>query len=182
MSTRASGARYARALLDVVIREQIDPQQVERQLTAIADVLAGNPELQKVLTSPAVPVSGKRGVMQELVSRLAPVSPVTKILMMLADRDRLVLIPDLVAVYRERLMDHLKIVRADVTTAVPLSADRQAQLEKRLAEVTGRTVTMTTKVDPAIIGGIVARIGSTVYDGSVATQLETMRQRLLQQG
>jgi F-type H+-transporting ATPase subunit delta len=64
---------------------------------------------------------------------------------------------------------------------VPLSADRQAEIEKRLAEVTGRTVTMTTKVDPAIIGGVVARIGSTVYDGSVATQLETMRQRLLQQ-
>jgi F-type H+-transporting ATPase subunit delta len=181
MSTRASAARYARALLDVVLQEKIDPQQVERQLEAIADLFTQHPDLQKVLINPAVPVSGKRGVMQELVGRLAPATPVAKLMMMLADRDRLVLIPDLVAVYRARLMDHLKIVHADVTTATPLSADRQAQIERRLAELTGRTVTMTTKVDPAIIGGLVARIGSTVYDGSVATQLQTMRQRLLQQ-
>ncbi len=181
MSTRASAARYARALLDVVIQEKLDPRLVEQQLTAVATLLSDNPELQRVLTNPAVPVSGKRGVIQELTGRLAMTGPPAKLLLMLADRDRLVLIPDMVAVYRERLMDHLKIVRADVTTAVPLSADRQAEIEKRLAEVTGRTVTMTTKVDPAIIGGVVARIGSTVYDGSVATQLETMRQRLLQQ-
>jgi len=181
MSTRASAARYARALLDVVIAEKIDPQQVERQLEAIANLLTEHPELKKVLTNPAVPVSGKRGVMQELVGRLAPVTPVAKLLMLLADRDRLVLVPDLLSVYRERLMDHLQIVRADVTTATPLPADRLAQLEQRLAEVTGRKVTMTTKVDPAIIGGVVAQIGSTVYDGSVATQLETMRQRLLRQ-
>ena len=109
-------------------------------------------------------------------------TPVAKLLLLLAERDRLVLLPDLVAVYRERLMDHLQIVRAEVTTAVPLPQDRAAQLEQRLAEVTGRRVTMTTKVDPSLIGGVVTRIGSTVYDGSVATQLQTMKQKLLQQG
>ena len=68
---------------------------------------------------------------------------------LLADRDRLALLPDLVDVYRERLLDHLQIVRAEVTSAVPLSQDRAAQLEKRLAELTGRRVTMTANVDPA---------------------------------
>ena len=99
---------------------------------------------------------------------------------LLADRDRLSLLPDLLAVYRERLLDYRQVVRAEVTTAMPLAQDRAAQLEKRLAEVTGRRVTMTAKVDPALIGGVVTRIGSTVYDGSVATHLETMKQRLLQ--
>jgi F-type H+-transporting ATPase subunit delta len=182
VSTRSSAARYARALLDVVLNEQIDPQQIEQQLAAVADVIAQNAELQRVLTNPAVPVTGKRGVMQALTGRLQVAPPVAKLLTLLADRDRLVLVPDLLAVYRERLMEHLQIVRADVTTAMPLPPDRLAQLERRLGEVTGRKVTMTTTVDPSIIGGVVARIGSTVYDGSVATQLETMKQRLLQQG
>jgi len=180
MTLRAPAARYARALLDVVIKERGNPEQVEQQLVAIADLFAQHPELQRALTNPAVPVTGKRGVMKELTGRLAVATPVAKLMMLLAERDRLVLLPDLVSVYRERLMDHLQIVRAEVTTAVPLSQDRAAQLEKRLAEVTGRRVTMTAKVDPSLIGGVVTRIGSTVYDGSVATHLQTMKQKLVQ--
>jgi len=67
-----------------------------------------------------------------------------------------------------------------VTTAAPLPAEQAAQLQQRLGTMIGRTVTLTTKVDPALIGGMVARIGSTVYDGSVATQLASLRQRLTQ--
>ena len=182
MSLRASAGRYAKALLDVVIAERGNPEQVEQELSAVANLVATNSELQRALTSPGVPVSGKRGVVQELTRRLTLSTPLAKLLALLADRDRLVLLPDLVAVYRERLMDHLQIVRAEVTTASPLPKDRAAQLEKKLADLSGRRVTMTTKVDPAIIGGVVARIGSTVYDGSVATQLETMRQKLMEQG
>ena len=84
----------------------------------------------------------------------------------------------MVVVYRERLMEHRQVVRAEVTTAVPLSPESAAQLERRLADVTGRRVTMTTSVDPALIGGAVARVGSTVYDGSIATQLDKVRERL----
>jgi len=178
MNTRASAARYARALLDVVINEKADLEQVERELIAFANLLGQNPELQKALTNPAVPVSGKRGVVESLVSRLTPSPPVGKLLLMLADGDRLALVPDLVAIYGERLMEHRQIVRAEVTTAVPLAPDRAERLQKRLADVTGRQVTMTTKVDPALIGGAVARVGSTVYDGSIATQLEKIKERL----
>ena len=181
MTARSSAARYARALLDVTLKENGNPEQVEQELAAITDVIARHPELQRPLTSPAVPVTGKRGVMQELASRAKASTPVTKLMLMLADRDRLALLPDLLAVYRERLMDYRQVVRAEVTTAMPLPPDGAAQLEKRLAEVTGRRVTMTAKVDPALIGGIVTRIGSTVYDGSVATHLESMKQRLLEQ-
>jgi F-type H+-transporting ATPase subunit delta len=65
-----------------------------------------------------------------------------------------------------------------VTTAIPLPADRRAALEKGIAEATRRTVSLSTRVDPSIIGGAVTRIGSTVYDGSVARQLERLRERL----
>jgi len=77
-------------------------------------------------------------------------------------------------------MEHLKVVPAEVTTAAPLPAEQAAQLQQRLGTMIGRTVTLTTKVDPALIGGMVTRIGSTVYDGSVATQLASLRQRLTQ--
>jgi F-type H+-transporting ATPase subunit delta len=181
MTSRAAAARYARALLDVILNERGNPEQAERELTQFADLIGGNRELQSVLINPAVPVTGKRGVMKELTSRVTLSTPVAKLLLLLADRDRLALLPDLLAVYRERLMDHQNVVRAEVTTAMPLGDAHVAQLQTKLAEVTGRRVTMTTKVDPDIIGGVVARVGSTVYDGSVATQLETVKRKLLQQ-
>ena len=100
--------------------------------------------------------------------------------MLLASRGRLVLLPDLLEVYRERLMEHRNVLRAEVTTAVALSSERASQLQQRLAAATGRVVTMTTKVDESINGGVVTRIGSTVYDGSVAMRLAKVKDRLEQ--
>ena len=177
MSTRASAGRYARALLDVVIKEG-NPEQVEEELATLAGLFAGNSELQKALANPAVPVAAKRKVVESIVSRATPTPALGKLLLMLADRDRLTLMPELAEVYRERLMEHRQVIRAEVTTAVPISADRVAQFEKRIAAATGRRVTMTASVDPALIGGAVARVGSMVYDGSIATQLSKMRARL----
>jgi F-type H+-transporting ATPase subunit delta len=180
MSTRASAGRYARALLDVVIKEG-NPEQVEQELVAFAGIFAGSAELQQALANPAVPVKAKRAVVEALIARLKPTSALGKLLLLLADRDRLTLIPELDQVYRERLMEHRQVVRAEVTTAMPLAPERAAQLEQRLAAATGRRVTMTTKVDPALIGGAVARVGSVVYDGSIATQLARFRERLEEQ-
>ena len=176
MSTRASAARYARALFDVVIREG-DPERVEQELTAFAELFAGNLELQ-ALTSPAVRMTAKRGVIEHIVSRMAPSPALGRLMLMLADRDRLALVPDVAASYRERWMAHRRIVRAEVTTAAPLSPEGATRFEERLAAATGGRVAMTTLVDPSLIGGAVARVGSTVYDGSIATQLAKMRTRL----
>jgi F-type H+-transporting ATPase subunit delta len=179
MSTRASATRYARALLDVAIKES-KPEQAEKELAAFAAVVEQHPDLHKALVHPTVAAAAKRGVVTQLLERLKPTTPVGKLLLLLAERDRLVLLPEILDVYRERLNEHLQIVRAEVTTAAPLSQERAAQLQQRLSAMTGRTVTLTTKVDPSIIGGMVTRIGSTVYDGSVATQLQTIRQRLVE--
>ena len=177
MSMRASAARYAKALFDVASKEST-PEQAEQELTAFADVVRSHAELQRTLINPAVPATAKRAIVQQVLDRLQPASPVRKLLALLAERDRLELLPDLVTVFHERVMEHKKIVSAEVTTAAPLAPERVTQLQQRLSTATGRTVTVTTKVDPALIGGMVTRIGSTVYDGSVATQLEALRQRL----
>jgi F-type H+-transporting ATPase subunit delta len=178
VTSRTAAIRYARALLDVALKERLDPRAVETELAGFLDLLRQHPTLESVLLNPVVPVPRKRAAMAELV-KLTDVSPVVaKLLVLLAERDRLGLLTDLLAAYRERLMDHLKVVRAELTTSTPLDSTSEARIQESLARATGRTVTMTTRVDPALIGGMVARLGGTIYDASVATQLQKMKERL----
>jgi F-type H+-transporting ATPase subunit delta len=179
MTRRAAAKRYARALFDVARAEQIDFETIGRDLSGVAAFVSGNEALQRVLGNPAVPASRKRAVMEQLVAR-SPVAPVVaRLLFLLAERDRLGLLPELADEYRLRLMDHQQVVRAEVITAMTLPADRVAALQEGLAHVTGRQVQLEVRVDPAIVGGAVARVGSTVYDGSVTTQLEKLKQQLI---
>jgi F-type H+-transporting ATPase subunit delta len=178
MTNRAAATRYARALFDVALKEHGDLEQIEEQLAAFVGLFSRHPQLQKVLLNPAVPVPRKRAVVSDLADRLGATPVLAKLLILLAERDRLVLLPDLLSTYRDRLLDHRHVVRAEVTTATPLTTVRAQEIERRLAHVTGRTVTMTSRVDPGIIGGVIARIGSTVYDASVTRQLERIRRRL----
>lgn len=177
MSTRASAARYARALFDVALQEGL-LERADTDLTTFSDLLQRHDDLTRVLNNPAVPAPRKRALVLELLTRLSVTGPVAKLLLLLAERDRITVLPDMVDLFRQRLMEHQQIVQAEVTTAQPLAPERQAELQVQLARVTGRRVTMTTKVDPAIIGGIITKIGTVVYDGSVASQLTKMRERL----
>ncbi len=178
MTTKAAAARYARALFDVALKERANLDEIEQQLAAFAGLFTDHPTLAKVLLNPAVPVPRKRAAVAEIVAKVG-VSPIlSKLLLLLAERDRLVVLPDLLASYRDRLMDYQRVVRAQITTATPLTPGRAQDIEKRLAEVTGKTVMVTSRVDPSIIGGVVARIGATVYDASVTRQLERMKVRL----
>jgi F-type H+-transporting ATPase subunit delta len=112
---------------------------------------------------------------------LAKTAPMlAKLLNLLAERDRLVILPDLLASYRARLREHQGIVSAEVTTAEPLAADRVKAMEQSLAKATGGAVLLETKVDPSIVGGAIARVGSVVYDGSVTRQLARIKQRLVE--
>jgi len=178
MTNKTAANRYARALLDVAVKEKADLQGIQAELAAFVDLFATHPPLAKALLNPAVPVPRKRAAVAELTAQ-GGVSPmVSKLVALLADRDRLVLLPDLLDAYRDRLLDHLRVVRALVTTATPIGPERAKAIERSLSDVTGLTVTLETKTDPGIIGGVVARIGSTVYDASVTSQLERMKRRL----
>lgn len=178
MTSRAAGTRYARALFDVALKEA-DIEQAGRDLAGFAQLVAGNDVLNRVLSNPAIPAARKRAVVEQLLAKAGGVSPVVvKLIALLADRDRLVLLPDIATAYRTRLMEHAKVVRAEVVTAIPIPRDRVAALQQGLARATGRNVQLETRVDPSIIGGAVTRIGSTVYDGSVTRQLEKMKAAL----
>lgn len=179
MTSRAAARRYARALFDVSRAERLDLERVSGELSGAAALLTGNEALHRVLVNPAIPAARKRGVIEQLLA-LSPVTPVlAKLLLLLAERDRLGLVPELVEAYRARLMEHQQIVRAEVTTAAALSADRVTALQEGLARLTGREVQLDVRVDPSIVGGAIARVGSTVYDGSVTTQLEKIKEQLI---
>jgi F-type H+-transporting ATPase subunit delta len=99
-------------------------------------------------------------------------------LLLLAERDRLAILPEMITAFRERLLELQHVIRAEVTTAVPMAADRLKQIEESIARATGQTVSLSSRVDPSIVGGLVARVGSTLYDGSVTNHLLRMKQRL----
>lgn len=178
MTSRGAATRYARALFDVA-RKEGDVQQVGREIGAFGSLVAGNEMLARTFANPAIPAQRKRAVVEQLLARVGPISPVvSKLVLMLAERDRLILLPDLVTAYEARLMENAQVVRAQVTTAVALPTDRVSALQQGLSRATGRQVQLDTMVDASIIGGAVARIGSTVYDGSVTTQLQKVKERL----
>ena len=178
MTNRTAGTRYARALLDVAVKEKTDLDQVERELASIVDLFTQHKALAQVMLNPVVPVPRKRAAMEALTAQAQVMPMVAKLLGLLAERDRLVLLPDLLQAYRDRLLDYRNIVRAEITTTTALAPERAKAIEASLARATGRTVTLSTKVDPAIIGGVITRIGSTIYDGSVSRQLQKMKEKL----
>jgi F-type H+-transporting ATPase subunit delta len=178
MSSRASATRYARALFDVALAERQDLDQIDRELSELVALVAGNEGLARALQHPAIPAARKRAVIQELLSRNPLNIILSRTVLLLADRDRLALLPELAEAFRSRLLDHQQVVRAEVTTAVELPQDRVAALQQGLAAATGRNVQLAVRVDPSIVGGAVTKIGSTVYDGSITTQLAKLKQKL----
>lgn len=183
MTSRAAAVRYARALFDVVLKEGGDAaaDKAQSDVRGFADLVAANETLAQVLRNPAIPAPRKRAVVEALLERAGGIlGPVRKLLLLLAERDRLVLLPELAGAYAERLMDHQKVIRGDVTTAAALPPEDLQRLEQGLGKATGRKVILAARVDPSILGGAVTRLGSTVYDGSVTTQLQRMKESLIE--
>jgi F-type H+-transporting ATPase subunit delta len=185
MTSRAAASRYARALFDVLQQQANDASLIERaqtDLQGLADLVGRFPQLAATFGNPAIPAARKRGVVQALLDKAAITGPVARLVLLLADRDRLMLLPDVATTYRERVLDWKHVIRGEVTTAVPIASGTLRALEQRLTQATGRTVTLDAKVDPAIVGGAVTRLGSLVYDGSVTTQLEKLKETLIATG
>lgn len=181
MSTRTSATRYAKALLDVTTSDA-DAAKVERDLSDFAALLESNGELRQALLSPSVPASAKRAIASAVAERLGMAPTGVRLLQLLADRDRLGMTGELLAVFRERLLDRRQVVRAELRSAVALAPEALSAIESRLAAVTGKNVAVDAVVDPALIGGVLAKVGSTVYDGTVKSQLEKLRKQLVEAG
>lgn len=176
MPVAGAAKRYAQAAFDIA-REQGTLDQWEQDLQRLAGALA-NPTVSEFFESPAVPVAAKRqaieGILpdpsQQLVRNLA---------LLLLERGRLPQLPQVAEVFQHLLLQERGIAIAEVTTAVPLSPDEEAEVRERVAALIGKQVEMRPRVDPDIIGGIVVRVEDNLIDGSVRTQLHQLRQRMV---
>jgi F-type H+-transporting ATPase subunit delta len=172
--------RYARALLDVAT-ESGRSDAVAEQLTAIAGSLAQNRELEDVLFNPAYSREQRSRVLEALMGALGKVEPVlANTLRLLGERNRLGYLPDISRLFRDMADAQAGRLRGHVTSAVPLSADALKLLSEQLKTLTQRNVVLESRVDPKVLGGVAAQVGSTLYDGTLRTQLEQMRRQLKQ--
>jgi F-type H+-transporting ATPase subunit delta len=172
--------RYARALLDVAT-EAGRADAVSEQLSSFSGSIAQSRELEDVLFNPAYSREQRARVVEALLKALGPVEPVlANTLRLLVDRNRLGYLPDIARLYRDMADAQAGRVRGHVTSAIPLSADTLQSLAGTLKTLTQRNVVLEARVDPAVLGGVAAQVGSTLYDGTLRTQLEQMRRQLKQ--
>jgi F-type H+-transporting ATPase subunit delta len=181
MSARSAARRYAAVLFEVV-NTSGDVSRAERDLKAFVELVNGHAQLKAVLTSPAVPAPKKHAVLEQVLNSAGDMTvEVRRLLLMLADRDRLSSLADVADAFTARVMTHQKIMDAQIVTATPMPDAQRASLAQALSTASGADVRIQESVNPDIVGGIIAHVGSVVFDASLTRQLEKMRQRLLAQ-
>jgi F-type H+-transporting ATPase subunit delta len=166
-------------LLAVAAAES-DVNRAADELSRFLALAGEHEDLDRALTAPGVPPRARANLVGALAERMALSPPVAKLLTLLADRGRLRVLPEIAAAYNKRLLAYQHIVLAHVTSAMPLDSAQIAGLATTLSAATGARVQVDADVDPALIGGLVTRVGSTVYDGSVRAQLERLKQQLVE--
>lgn len=178
LSDQSVARQYANALFTVASRHE-RVAAVRHSLRAFSELVTGHAELRTVFETPIVTPRRKRLVIDALVAAGGDSAvEVQRLLTMLADRGRLTLIDGICRAFEDRVMEADRAVEADVTTAVELTPEDQNRLAAALGRATNRSVTVRGRVDPALIGGLVAQVGGLVFDGSIAGQLDRMRQRV----
>ena len=178
MAAGSVSRRYARALFSMGV-DRGTFEQLGKELDAVAELWAGSPELREAVANPVFKASEKRAVMQTLLPRVAPTADVQRFVLLLLERGRLPAVGNIARAYREMVDLHAGRVRALVTSAQPLGPAELNRIRESLARRTGKHVVLEASVDPALIGGVVARVGDLVLDGSVRTQLGSLRDKLL---
>jgi len=179
----AVSLQYARALADIVIGppaadRKIDPHRIQAQLKEVNTLLDENAELRILFSTPAVAAAKKKAVLEELAAPLGLDSVTHNFLNVVIDHDRMALLGEIAEAFEALLDERLGVAVAEITTAKVLAEEKKKELEAALRVLTGREVRVSFSLDLALIGGIQARIGGTIYDGSVRGQLERIRTEL----
>ena len=171
--------RYARALMDVLYpnNAEVGLQQLQSFLTLLTE----QPEARTFLENPTMAGGRRNRLLKEISDALSFDRKVSNFINILTDRNRLSILDEVVEEYRKMLDDRLGIVRARVTAARSLDPVQHRELASKLEQVTGKQVRMEVAVDPSLSGGVIAQVGSTIYDGSVRQQLQAFKSRLIEE-
>jgi F-type H+-transporting ATPase subunit delta len=166
--------RYARAAFDLAVSSGQEEEWL-RDLKTMESILT-QPELASLLENPAVPFGEKREVIERALAGFDPLR--RNFAYVLVEHGRASTISDVVAEFQKDLNAHQGIAVAEVTTAVPLDEAESRAVARRLEQLVGKRIILEKKVDPSILGGVIARIGDRLVDGSIAGQLESLRREL----
>ena len=177
MSLQTVARRYAAALADVVI-ERREEREVQNELEHWASLIESHPQLKEVFANPTIPYDQKRKVLEELISRTRVRETTASFLRVLLKNQRLSQLRDIVERFAYVLDERAGMVAASVTTARPIPEELRNNLHEALTVATGRKVRLSFTTDDRIIGGLVARVGSTIFDGSVQSHLERLSEDL----
>jgi F-type H+-transporting ATPase subunit delta len=177
MARSAAGRRYAKALFELA-KEAGEVTEVAGELTSMGDLLEGNPELHDVLFRPLHPAAQRRAVLDGVTDRIGARPSVQSFFSLLIDQRRLVDFPSIHEEFERLASEDAGLRRAEVVSAGPLRDDQLERLRRALSNRTGGEVEVSVRVDASLLGGVIAKIGDLVFDGSLRTQLRQLRANL----
>jgi len=178
MSVETISRRYATALADVVT-ESGETDTVRAELKTWQQIMATSSELQSAFRNPAIAHANKEKVLEGLLDKVKPSKTTSNFLRVLLRNSRLTELAAINERFESVLEERSGHIAAEVTSARELSPAQQSELKTNLEKLTGKNVKLNFATDPNLIGGVVTRIGSTVYDGSVRTQLENLKEEMI---
>ena len=172
--------RYANALVDIVVSSSsgIDPALALNQLRSFEEAVKNSPDLNLILASPAVSSARKRQVIRRVADALGLERIIRNFLLVLSDHRRAHALSEMIEAFNVLVDERLGFLHAEVTSASELTAEQRDRLAAEIAHLAASQVRMRFTIDPYLIGGVTARVGSKVYDGSVRGQLAILKQRL----
>jgi F-type H+-transporting ATPase subunit delta len=179
MISSAVFGRYARSLADVVLEKRED-SAVARDLSLYREIFLAVPDLLETFHNPAIPREIKQKILSELLARYPAAQTTANFLRVLLDHNRMRYFHEIFDLFTRTVNERNGIITAQVASASPLSESNQSQLRESLSRTTGKNVLLDMRTDKDLLGGVVVRVGSTVYDGSVRRQLAEVRQRLME--
>jgi F-type H+-transporting ATPase subunit delta len=177
MSVQTVARRYASALADVVLKSG-EARKVQEELLAWEKMFQTSPVLPEVFGNPTIALDQKRAVLTKLIERSKPTATTANFLKVLLQNQRLMDLGEINNKFAEMLDIRAGMVAATVTTARAVPDNAQQRLQAKLLSVTGKRVRINFTTDTELIGGLVTRIGSTVYDGSVRNHLQLIKEKM----
>jgi len=171
--------RYARAYAEVVIKQKQNPEKTVSELEQFAALMAESRELRNVLQNPAVDRDQKLKLLDAIISRMGASHVMRNFLAVLIDHRRIGSTGELLDEFKRELDRRMGIAEAKVSSIRELSASERNSLEKQLAALIGKAIRATYSENADLLGGVLVRVGSTIYDGSVQGRLQRMRQELV---
>jgi|SRR5579859_811538 len=169
---------YARAFADAVFSGKHDPDKALQEAQAVTELVAGSKELRAVWETPSITAEQKRAVLDAIVVRQGISKTVRNFVAVLIDHRRINFLGPIVKQFEQELNQRLGFTEAEVISARELNQADRSVLEARMETVTGKKVRARYSRDESLLGGAVVKVGSTIYDGSVAGQLDRIKQAL----